>query len=191
MKMLKPLLLLLVTCTAFPAMSAWQLLNEESNLNFISIKKGNIAEIHQFKQLSAYVENNQVKLIVDLNSVDTKIAIRDQRMRDFLFQTTKFSEATFSAELPNNFLSRMKVGASQKLTLSGEISLHGQTQKVLTKVRVVKLSDGKVVINAIEPVIINAENFALADGVAKLQALAGLPSISRAVPLTFTLTFAL
>ncbi len=171
-------------------MSAWQLLNEESNLNFISIKKGNIAEIHRFKQLSAYVENNQVKLIVDLNSVDTKIAIRDQRMRDFLFETTKFAEATFSAELPSDFLSSMKVGASQKLTLSGEIALHGQTQKVLTKVRVAKLSDEKVVINAIEPVIINAENFALADGVAKLQALAGLPSISRAVPLTFTLTFA-
>jgi len=51
------------------------------------------------------------------------------------------------------------------------------------------LSETKLVVSSMKPIIINAQRFALVDGVKKLQELAGLPSISNAVPLSFVLSF--
>lgn len=173
-----------------PALGAWQLDNQDSSVSFISIKKTDIAEIHRFGQLSGVVsDSGKVDFAIDLTSVDTKVAIRDQRMRDYLFETTKFTKAGFSTQLDKNLLNNMAVGSTKSLILKGAIDLHGQQQKVTLDVMVAKLASNKVIIAAKSPMVLNASNFALADGVAKLQALAGLPSISKAVPLTFVLTF--
>lgn len=42
-------------------------------------------------------------------------------------------------------------------------------------------------VTSAQPVIINATDYGLTDGINKLRDLAGLPSISYAVPVTFTL----
>lgn len=73
---------------AMPALAAWQLDNEKSTLSFISIKKNDIAEVHQFNSLSGEVDQSEIKFVIDLASVDTKIALRDQRMRDFYLRPT-------------------------------------------------------------------------------------------------------
>jgi len=173
----------------FSAHAAWQLDNEHSKLSFVSTKKGDIAEVHHFNRLVGMAEQGKISLSVDLASVDTNIAIRDQRMKDYLFKTSKFSRAEFTTAMPNNMLNEMATGAIKQLSLEGEISLHGQKQAVSVDVLVAKVSNSKVVVSAFQPLIINAHAYGLAAGVAKLQALAGLPSISQAVPLTFVLSF--
>ncbi len=186
----KLLVLFLATWIAFPAFSAWQLDSQHSALSFVTIKKGDIAEAHKFKQLFGSLDNQgKVDFTIDLTSVDTKIAIRDQRIKEFLFNTDLFPKAHFSAQLDMTTFNNIAVGSSKMIALTGNINLHGQQQKVNTEVLVAKLSNKQFIVSSIQPVLLNANGFSLVSGVKKLQKLAGLPSISNAVPVNFLLTF--
>lgn len=177
--------------TIDPAWAAWKLDNEHSVVSFISVKKSDVAEVHHFNKVAGIVEGDIAQLTIDLATVDTNIAIRDQRMQDYLFEVDQpaFSQAQFKTTLTAGTLSAINVGEFKTLTVDGEINLHGENQTVNLKVLVAKLTDKKVVISSLKPIIIQAEQFALVDGIAKLQALAGLPSISNAVPVSFVLVF--
>ncbi|WDE11618.1 YceI family protein [Thalassomonas haliotis] len=184
------LLSLLVSLTTFPAFSAWLLDNQFSKLSFVTIKKGDIAENHHFARLAGKVnKSGKVNFTVDLTSVDTKIAIRDDRMKQFLFNTDKFPKANFKAKLDMQKIDKLASGKTLLMPLTGSISLHGQKQEVSTQVLVAKLSKDKFVVSSMQPVLINAKNYDLVAGVAKLRELAGLPSISNAVPVSFVLSF--
>ncbi|WP_448213687.1 YceI family protein [Colwellia sp. MEBiC06753] len=184
------LTLFLSCCLSLPAMANWSLSNDFSKLSFISTKKADIAEVHYFKTLSGDIaESGEVTLRIDLASVNTNIAVRDQRMRDFLFETAKFTQATFNAKVDLAFIEAMAVGDQKQLPLKGHIDLHGIKKEVSVSVQLVKLANDKVVVSALTPMIINAKDYGLAEGVAKLQKLASLPSISNAVPVSFVLTF--
>ncbi len=171
-------------------MSAWQLDNQNSSLSFISIKKADIAEAHHFNQLSGSLAGDgKVSLTIDLLSVDTNIAIRNERMKEFLFNTELHPKASFNAQLDMAKFNQIAVGHVGVLKLTGEIDLHGQKQKVMFEVLVAKLSKKSFVVSSMKPVLLNAQRFGLTDGVKKLQELAKLPSISNAVPVSFVLTF--
>jgi polyisoprenoid-binding protein YceI len=183
-------ILLFISLVAFPALSEWQLDNPNSSLSFISIKKAEVAEAHQFNKLSGSLTNDgQVSFTINLLSVDTNIAIRNERIKTFLFNTELYPTASFDAQLDMNKFNMIAVGDAGKLTLTGEIDLHGQKQTVVSDVLVAKLSESSFVVSSMKPIILNAEQFGLTEGVKKLQALAKLPSISNAVPVSFVLTF--
>ena len=177
--------------SSFPALSQWQIDNDYSTLSFISTKNSEIAEVHHFDKVMGSVDDNKGKVtfVIDLASVNTMIPIRDQRMRDFLFKTSEFSKATFSADVDTTFLKALPVGQQKQIKLSGEIDLHGQQQVVTTEVQIAKLTKDRLLVNSVKPVVLNAKSFKLAAGVAKLQEIAGLANISNAVPVSFSLTF--
>ena len=86
-------LLLLFSSSTF---SDWTLINEKSKLNFISTKASNIEEIHTFTMLSGKVtENGKALIEIDLGSVETLIPIRNERMKNLLFQTKIYPKAVF------------------------------------------------------------------------------------------------
>lgn len=172
------------------AIADWQLDNESSQLNFLSTKKSQITELHKFNTLSGSIsELGKVSVEIDLSSVDTKIPVRDDRMQQYLFEVEKFATATISAQLEPSFLQSMDLGSSHNLSLNAELDLHGQTQSLPIEVTVFKDKSGKVSAISRQPVIINAADFELVKGINKLQELAGLPSITHVVPVTFSLTF--
>lgn len=184
------LILLLITLITFPAFSAWQLDNDKSSVSFISTKKSDVAEAHHFNQLSGNIENNgQVNFVIDLISVDTNIAIRNERMKEFLFNTETFPKARFTAQLDMNKFNSIAKNSSGVMKLTGEINLHGHFQKVMVDVLVAKLSDKAFIVSSIKPILLNADKFALGAGIRKLKELAKLPSISNAVPVSFVLSF--
>ena len=184
------ILLLLVSLATFPAYSAWLLDNQSSKLSFVSIKKGDIAEVHHFSRLAGKVnKSGLVDFAVDLSSVETKIAIRDDRMKQYLFNVALFPKAYFKTKLDMQVIGKLASGKTLIMPLSGSISLHGQKQEVSTEILVAKLGQDKFVVTSLQPVIINAKSYDLVAGVAKLQELAGLPSISNAVPVNFVLSF--
>jgi len=183
-------ILLFISLVTFPALSEWQLDNQHSSLSFISIKKAEVAEAHQFNQLSgSLTSDGQVSFTIDLLSVDTNVAIRNKRMKEFLFNTELYPTASFNAQLDMKKFNLITIGRTGKLTLTGEIDLHGQKQKVESDILVAKLSEKSFVVSSMKPIILNAQQFGLTEGVKKLQALAKLPSISNAVPVSFVLTF--
>ena len=181
---------LLVGLIAFPAFSAWQLDNQHSSLSFISIKKGDVGEVHQFTQLKGGVsEQGKIEFIVDLSSVNTKIDIRNERLKKYLFEINLFPKATFSAQLDKSVFEKIAAGTSKVLTLSGQLDLHGQKQAIKVDVLIAKLSNSALVVSSLQPILIKAKDYHLVAGISKLRELANLPSISNVVPVSFVLSF--
>ncbi|MBA6392259.1 YceI family protein [Colwellia sp. BRX10-3] len=182
--------LLLVTTVSVPALAAWKLDNSNSQLSFISVKKATIAENHSFAKLAGNInEQAQVNISVDLASVNTNIAIRDERMKKFVFESETYSTANFTAALDKALLKTLEIGEDKKMSISGAVDFHGQQQAVIIDVIVVKLSANKILVNTIKPFFIQADAFGVVAGINKLKELASLPSIDYVVPVSFSVTF--
>ncbi|MEY3220660.1 MAG: hypothetical protein RIT27_2017 [Pseudomonadota bacterium] len=173
-----------------PVFAAWELDNNDSRVNFVSIKKTNVAELGRFTMLEGQISNNgETNLKIYLNSVDTKIPIRDERMREFLFEISKFAQATFSTQLDLTLLKNLPIGERAIQIIGGKFELHGISKELKADVMLTRLSANKLMVSSFAPVLLNAEDFQLNAGIEKLRELAGLTNISSAVPVTFHLTF--
>ena len=168
----------------------WTLDGNASSIAFVSVKASDIGEAHGFKIINGSVlPQGEAKLTIDLASVDTGIEIRDERMREFLFETGAFPQATVTAQIDPASFADMAVGESKALPLVATLDLRGATTQVETEAEVLRAGPDTVIVSNPRPIILDAGALGLTDGLAKLQELAGLPSISAAVPVTFSLTF--
>ncbi len=74
-------MLLLAPCGM--AWAEWELDNSQSAVNFVSIKNGSVGEVHSFASLVGYIgAAGNVQLTINLDSVETLIAVRNERMRE-------------------------------------------------------------------------------------------------------------
>lgn len=189
-KRVNALLLLAVLVTALPVAAQWQLDPERSDVEFISIKAGNVAEVHTFNEIQGTIaDDGSVNLALMLDSVETLVPIRNERMREFLFETTDYKEATISAKVEPELLSGMQPGEIRDVTAEGSLSLHGATQPLTLVMRVARVSADVVMVASVKPLIVDAAKFGLDSGVEKLREIAGLNAISHAVPVSFVITF--
>jgi len=187
---LRALTLILLVSLPLGAQAGWQLNTDESALYFVSIKKGSVAETHHFKALEATVDKaGKLELVIDLASVDTDIDIRDERMREHLFDTGQFARASLTAKLDPSEYKGLEPGEAVRIEPTLTLDLHGQTQQLPASLTLTKRADGSLAATTRKPVIVNAGDFALTEGVEKLRELAGLPSIAQAVPVTVELVF--
>jgi len=173
-----------------PAFPDWSLVNEESRINFISIKASDIAEIHTFKELSGRVKNNgQAQVIVNLSSLETLIPIRNERMGNLLFETKVYPIAIFKLEIDLQTILLTEVGKSSDVTYRGMLELKGKQFSMPLKLNITRLSDQSFSVRSSEPLLLNADRLGLSSGIESLRVIAGLPSISKSVPVTFSLIF--
>lgn len=165
-------------------------LQQPSSIHFLTNKNTHITEVHSFKKFDSNIaDSGYVTLNIDLTSVDTRIAIRDERMQEHLFESKRFSQAKFEAEIPVTVLAQVSAGNTAEFDLTGTVSLHGEQAKANCKVIISPNKDKTVTVTSITPMVIDAESFNLVAGINKLKEIAGLKSITRAVPLTFSLTY--
>lgn len=192
MRPLKPLLgstLVLALFTA-PALAEWSLDPSRSHLAFVSIKAKDIGEVHSFQEMAGTIgEDGRVTVSLMLDSVETLIPIRNERMREFLFETTNYKDATLSAKVDSAIIAGMKPGEIADVTAEGTLSLHGEQQPMILSMQAAKLDNGTVMVASTKPLIVDAAKFGMSDGVEKLREIAGLASISNAVPVSFVMTF--
>ena len=180
--------LLLIPLSFVTSAADWSVANDESKVNFVSIKKGDIAEVHHFKTISGMLnENGEFKLVVSLASVDTNVEIRDERMGSLLFEVDKFPKLTLTAQVDTKLLDSLSVGDSTITTVEGLVDLHGKKVKLPFTVSIAKLSDSNLLVASAMPVIVNSDSFGLTQGIEKLREIAGLSAISKAVPVSFIL----
>jgi len=173
-----------------PVFPDWNLVNEESRINFISIKASDIAEIHTFKELSGSVKDNgQAQVVINLSSLETLIPIRNERMGNLLFETKVYPVASFKLKLDLQTFLLTEVGKSSDVTLRGVLELKGKQFTMPVKISVTRLSDQSFLVKSSEPLLLNADSLGLSDGIESLRVIAGLPSISKSVPVTFSLIF--
>lgn len=175
---------------ACSAQASWDLNGSESSVNFISVKKSAVAEVHRFNEVWGSIdESGNVKISIALDSVDTLIPIRDERMRKMLFETGLFPNAEVIGRVDVESVKDLAPGESQVRDVEFTLSLHGHQQAIKTQVQVVALSGGRLQVSTLKPLAINASDFDLIKGVNKLREVAKLPSISTAVPVFVRLVF--
>jgi polyisoprenoid-binding protein YceI len=179
-----------IALSAAPAAADWQLDPARSHLAFVSIKSRNVAEVHSFKEMSGTIApDGQATLLLVLDSVETLIPIRNERMREFLFKTADYKEAVLTAKVDPERIKAMAVGDIATISAEGSLSLHGQVQPITLEVEAAKVNGNTILVACVKPVIVDAAKFGMSDGVEKLREIAGLAEISNAVPVTFVLTF--
>lgn len=173
-----------------PAQAEWQLDGAHSAISFVSIKNSDIAESHTFGEMTGSLAvDGQFRVAIALDSVDTRVQIRDERMREVLFDTANHPLAVISGQIDANTIGDIEVGHSARLDASFELDLHGKTTTHSAKVEVTRLSPGQYLVFTRQPVLVSAAALGLGEGVEKLQEIAGLAAISKAVPVYFSLRF--
>lgn len=179
--------------TASPAPvteSAWTLDPAASRLAYVSIKAGEVAENNRFDTLSGSVAaDGTASLSIDLASVNTGVEIRDERMREVFFQVADNPAGTITAKLDPARFAGLAVGQSVLRPLKASVTIKGASADVETEVLVTRITEDRVLVVSAAPVIVSTDMFGLTDELGELRALAQLPSITPAVPVTFTLTF--
>lgn len=177
--------------------AAWTLSPSESNLSYVSLKKDQIAELNHFSRqndgiipLTGTIEADGSALLkVDLNSVETAVDIRNNRLLSFLFETETLPDAWFSTAIGPEIINGLPPGDTRLIQITGELSLHAITQQVTVDVLVTKLSAQTLSVSTVKPIIIDALSFDMLSGIESLKKIANLSQITRTVPVYFHLLF--
>lgn len=163
---------------------------ENSSLYFVSTKQTHVVETHQFTNLYGGISSGgEASLVINLGSVETGIDIRNQRMRDLLFEVEIFSEAVITLPVNLASLDTQAVGSTLAESISATMDLHGVSAAVDTEVAITKISDSQIMVQNVSPILIQAADYDLTGGIDALRTIANLAIISYAVPVNFTLLF--
>ena len=119
-----------------------------------------------------------------LDSVETNIGIRNERMKTMLFEVGLYPDAVITAQLDAEAIAAMSDGGVTNVAL--QIDLHGQTVIKDAELNVA-VTDQGVSATTAQPILLTAAEFGLEGGVAALQKIAGLNAISRVIPVTVAL----
>ena len=166
------------------AQADWQV-GPGSQVQFVSIKNNTIGEVSHFETLAGTVTDaGGVELRVALDSVETNIGIRNERMKTMLFEVGLYPEAVITAQLDTEALAAMSDGGVTNVAL--QIDLHGQTVTKDAQLSIA-ITDQGVNAATTQPILLTAAEFELEGGVAALQEVAGLSAISRVIPVTVAL----
>jgi polyisoprenoid-binding protein YceI len=168
----------------------WKVDSAASHLSYVSLKAGEVAETNHFQRLGGTIGNDGAATItIDLASVSTGVEIRDERMRDIFFQVAENPTAVVTAQLDPAAFAALSIGQVIVQPFDATLALKGMEAPISTRVQVARVSENRVIATTTSPIIITTDMFGLTDELGELRALAQLPSISPAVPVTFTLAF--
>ncbi|MCY7295654.1 YceI family protein [Alteromonas sp. a30] len=172
--------------------AGWMLDNDASSVHFISVKKEQIAEVHQFKQLAGKIDEKGMMVVdIDLTSVETGIPIRNQRMQEMLFEVSQFKTAIIKSDLSELLRKNVVTGKAVQFTATQKatLTLHGKVKAIDVELLVSYDGVGSLSASVTKPIVVQAKDFDLGDGVMALQKVAGLSGITLAVPVNANLVF--
>tara|TARA_R110002049_G_scaffold10127_3_gene50408 strand:- start:115556 stop:116632 length:1077 start_codon:yes stop_codon:yes gene_type:complete len=187
LRTLKAALLALLCALAFPVAAqspfdgGWTLKPEMSNLTFQSVKKKTVVESSSFATLQGGIDpTGAVRVTVLLDSVDTKIDLRNVRMRFLFFETFKFPEGVITTQIDPALLADLPSVRRKQIPVSYQIELHGVTKSYDATVTATLLSDDMVSVASGTPISISVADFNLTDGLKKLEEAASVDIIPSA-----------
>lgn len=180
---------LLTFCLAGQAHANYLLDENASSLYFLSTKNINITETHTFDSISGTLSaSGHLQIDIDLSSVNTLIPIRNERMQNMLFNVSEHATATYTANVDKALLT-LPVGTAKRVTVEGDLTISGISQKVSFEVLIVRLNNGNISATTLKPTVLNAAQFDLGTGIEALREIAKLAQISSTIPLTFSIEF--
>jgi polyisoprenoid-binding protein YceI len=156
-------------------------------VGYVSIKNNVIAEHNYFSGVTGSLnKKGQLKVSIDLSTVETQVDIRNQRMRDLFFEVMQYPEAVVTAQLDMQELAQVESGAPLELVKPFTLSLHGIESTAEAHLRIVSVG-GRAWVSTVRPILISAADFGLEGGVAALRKIAGLEAIAAVVPVSVNL----
>ena len=186
----KTVAFLLLAGSAASANANWYLDGESSRLSFISTKNTNISEVQRFLVLHGKVDPKGLAQVqVELESVNSGVPLRDERMRKELFEIQTFAEALITTQIDLRPINDLAPGAQLELRLPLTVDLHGKQHTYNAELLATRLDDRRFQVVTLEPLVINAEDFDLAPGLERLRKLADVSAISLSVPVGAVLIF--
>lgn len=178
--------------------SSWaqaaQWVSNDNAITFLTTKvnqeNASITEQSSFQNSQARLdESGNFILEIDLNSVQTNVEIRDERLRDWVFQTDKFAQAKVSATLDVKALEQLAVGEVLKLQQPLVLDVHGEQVDLQADLAIQKVAEDKLMVSTLSPVIVDTSALDMKDGVAELVKVMALSSIVQQVPVSFNAQF--
>ncbi len=164
-----------------PFEEGWTLDPVASALTFQSIKKNTVVETSSFAALDGGIdESGKATITVHLESIDTKIDLRNVRMRFIFFETFLHPRATITAQLDPAMLAELPSRRRMTVPLDYTLDLHGIEKALNTDVVVTMMSEDQVFVSTAEPISISVSDFNLADGLKKLEEAAEAPIVPSA-----------
>lgn len=186
----KALAALLLAGATLPAQANWYLDNESSRLSFVSTKNANVSEVQRFLVLHGKVDaKGMAQLEVELDSINSGIPLRDERMRKELFEIEQYPDAVINAQINLRPINDLAPGAQIELRLPVNVTLHGKQHEYSAELLATRLDDRRFQVVTLEPLVLNAADFDLLPGLETLRKAAGLSAISLSVPVGAVLIF--
>jgi len=172
------------------ALGEWQLDGDTSRISFVSVKRGKMAEVQRFDRLSGQIDDQgAVRVVVPLESIDSGLALRDERMRNSFFEIERFPEAIISSQLDLSRYEALQAGQSRQETVDFNLDLHGQQRRLKSEVLVSRPSETRIEVTTLEPLVLKLIDFDLEEKLEPLKAVANVPSITPEVPVFAVLGF--
>ena len=200
MKKARRVVACLVACLAPAALpfaavadaAKWVVVPERSEITYLSSKMtGNFSTVfenNRFTVFSGSISNaGEVKLEVDLNSVDTRVAIRDERVREHVFDVKNHPRATIGLSVGTVGDKPYPPGYTQKVEAS--LTMRGVTGRVGGEVSVVRTGDG-LLVQTVSPILVNAADYGMTEGFETLKDLVKLFNVPTTIPVSLKLFFA-
>ena len=182
--------LLLTLGVSLSAQANWYLDGESSRLSFVSTQNANIANVHRFLVLHGKVDRKgQAQLRIEMDSVNSDVPLRDERMRDVLFDFKHFPEAQITTQIDLQPINDLASGAQLELKLPVTVSLRGKQHTYEAELLATRLDERRFQVVTLEPLMLQAEDFGLQPELETLRKLAGLSAISFSVPVNAVLIF--
>ncbi len=181
-------LIFLLSIVHMGSVQAWTLNTEQSSINFVSIKKKNIAESHRFTDFSGDIAEGRATIAIKPDSIDSRVPIRDERMRAFLFETDTFPIIEINANV-NEVMGNLNDGDSLLVELPITVAMHGENKTTKAFVRVTAVTDTKLIVTSTQPILVRAADYKMTEGIQKLSSLVNNLPIAESVPVSFSLVF--
>ena len=173
-----------------PFTPGWALQSDASTIRFQSVKKQTKVESSTFATFDGEVDENGLATIrVLLDSVDTKIDLRNVRMRFLFFETFQHPEATINVQMTPDLLADLENVRRKLVTLPMTMDLHGISNTMDVELALTWINDGLISVTSSAPVVVNVADFSLMSGLKKLEEAANVTILPSAT-VTFDLMFA-
>lgn len=170
------------------AQAEWQIDQEQSFVNYVTVKKEHVAEIHQLPDISGSIAaDGTLAIDIATDSVVSGVDVRDARLKEFLFKVADFPKISLIGRLDLSEYEELAIGDNQEGYVEAELKILSTQKPIDFDVRVFRLTETKILVLPTQPIIIAAKDVDLVPGILKLQELAKLSSISQTTPITFQL----
>ena len=95
--------------------------------------------------------NSSVRIMVDLGTLDTGLALRNRHLRERYVETGKYPNATFLSAAISSPATTIEPNQPVDLIITGDFTMHGTTRRITVPVRVILIPETEITRSARGP----------------------------------------